>query len=742
MSETHSSYCRLCLHSCAVLVDVEDGRIVRIRGDKQDPIYRGFVCTKGVNQTSFINGPMRLLHSQKRQPDGTYQPIGSELALDEIADKLRGIIDRHGPNAVLNYMSTSGIYVNSINAVFSMAFCEALKTKWHITAMTIDQAGKMTAEAFHGSWQAHQQTGTGADAAVLIGINPLVSMTGFPVGNPGKWLGESLDRGMKLVVIDPRQTDTAKRATLHIQPKPASDIPILAALIHVIIEEGLYDREFVAAEVDGFELLRATVAPFTPAVVAELAGVSADDLVRTARIYAGAKQAYVTAGTGANMAQYGTLVEYLILCMTSLCGRYSRANDIVANPGTLSPNAPFRAQARPPWPIRDVEKRLRVKGFTSTCAGFPLMAVPDEILMEGEGQIRAMISHGGNPAVAWPDQKKTVRALEDLDLLVQIDPFMSQTSKMADYVIAPRMSFETPSALWHLDQRATLVHLGLPQAYGNYTPAIVDPPAGSDVIADWEVYYGLAQRLGLQLQLKSINLQDISSQMGEGVSKDGVTLIDMKVKPTSDDLIEIMSKGSRVPLAEVKKRKAAALYPDPQVRVLAKEPGFAGRLQIGHPEMMAELSQRLNKPTSDPAAGFDFRLISRRMMHVHNSTYNVKAMKNRRDFNPLFTHPADLEQLGISDGETVRITSQHGEVTAVARADVSMRRGVVSITHNFGSAPGEEETIRSCGTSVQRLISVEVDYDPYTGMPKMSAIPVRIEPEQRRRALGEPNGAA
>jgi anaerobic selenocysteine-containing dehydrogenase len=117
-------------------------------------------------------------------------------------------------------------------------------------------------------------------------------------------------------------------------------------------------------------------------------------------------------------------------------------------------------------------------------------------------------------------------------------------------------------------------------------------------------------------------------------------------------------------------------------------------------------------------------------------------MKNRKDFNPLFTHPADLEQLGISDGEMVRITSQHGEVTAVARADVSMRRGVVSITHNFGSAPGEEEKIRACGTSVQRLISVEVDYDPYTGMPKMSAIPVRIEPERRYSALGETYGAA
>jgi anaerobic selenocysteine-containing dehydrogenase len=565
-------------------------------------------------------------------------------------------------------------------------------------------------------------------------------MTGFPVGSPGKWLGESLDGGMKLVVVDPRQTDTAKRATLHIQPKPACDIPILAAMLHVIIEEELYDRDFVAAEADGLELLRATVAPFTPAVVADLAGVSADDLVRAARIYATAKQAYVVAGTGPNMAQYGTLVEYLILCMTSLCGRYLRVGDIVANPGTLSPAAPFRAQARPPWPIRDLEKRLRVRGFTSTCAGFPLTAVPDEILMEGEGQIRAMISHGGNPAVAWPDQKKTVRALEQLDLLVQIDPFMSQTARMADYVIAPRMSFETPSALWHLDQRGTLVHLGLPQAYGNYTPAIVEPPPQSDVIADWEVYYGLAQRLGLQLQLKSINLQDISSQLGGGSSKDGVTLIDMEVKPTSDYLIEIMSRGSRVPLAEVKKKKAAALYPEPQVRVLPKEPGWAGRLQIGHPEMMRELSQRLNPMANDTTPGFDFRLITRRMMHVHNSTYNVKAMKNREDFNPLFAHPADLEQLDISDGETVRITSQHGAVVAVARADATMRRGVVSITHNFGSAPNEEEKIRFCGTSVQRLISVEVDYDPYTGMPKMSAIPVRLEPA--RSVLGESSGAA
>jgi anaerobic selenocysteine-containing dehydrogenase len=716
MRETRRSYCRLCMQSCAVEVDLEDGRLVDVRGDKEDPVFRGFVCVKGRNQPRFFNSPDRLLHSLKRQPDGRYAPIEIGQAMDEIAAKLKVIIDRAGPDAVATYMSTNSVYSSSLNVLMSMAFCSAIGSSWFLTPLTIDQGGKLTAEAFHGAWDAPLQNGHDADAVMLIGLNPLISFAGFPVGNPGKWLGESLTRGMQLIVIDPRRTDVAKRAQLHIQPKPAHDIAILAAIIHVIIDEGLYDRDFVAEEAEGLDALRRGVAQFTPAAVAEMAGIDVAEIVSAARIYAGAKKAYVMAGTGANMAQYGTLLEYLILCLTTLCGRYQRAGDEVTNPGALSPFRPFKAQANPPFPARDESKKLRVRGFTGTCAGHPVMAVADEILLEGEGQLRALISCGGNPVAAWPDQQKTVAAMEKLELLVQVDPFMSQTARYADYVIAPKISFEMPSVLLHHDQRGMMGLFGLTHAYGKHTAAVVDPPKGSDVIADWAFFYGLAQRLGLQDKL---NYFGARVPAGDGVSA-----------PSADQLLEMMCAGSRIPLADVEALGRGELYPEPRVKVMPKDAGWPGRLQIGHPEMMEELSRRFDQSVTDlwyEPEGYPFRLVTRRMMHVHNSAYNVDAIHGREAFNPLFVHPADLEELEAASGDVLRVISPYASLKAIIRADDSLRPGVVAMSHNFGGTANDGGKVSAIGSNVNQLIDGGAVFDPYTGMPKMSAIPIRLE---------------
>lgn len=716
MRETRPSYCRLCMQSCAVEVGVEDGRLVDVRGDKEDPVFKGFVCVKGRNQPAFFNSPDRLLHSLKRQPDGTYAPIETARAMDEIAAKLKLITDRHGPDAVATYMSTNSVYSSSLNVLMSMAFCSAIGSSWFLTPLTIDQGGKLTAEAFHGTWDAPIQNGHDADAVMLIGLNPLISFAGFPVGNPGKWLGESLARGMQLIVIDPRRTDVAQRAQLHIQPKPAHDIAILAAIIHVIIEEDLYDRDFVAEEADGLDALRGAVAPFTPAAVANMADIDAADIVTAARTYAGAKKAYVMAGTGANMAQYGTLLEYMILCLTTLCGRYLRAGDEVTNPGALSPFRPFKAQANPPFPARDESKKLRMRGFTGTCAGHPVMAVADEILLEGEGQIRALISCGGNPVAAWPDQQKTVAAMENLELLVQVDPFMSQTARYADYVIAPRISFEMASVLLHHDQRGMMGLFGLTHAYGKHTAPVVEPPQGSDVIADWAFFHGIAQRLGLQDKLNYFGMPIPAGDNGS--------------TPSADQLLEIMCAGSRIPLSEVEALGRGALYPEPRVHVVPKEAGWTGRLQIGHPEMMEELSRRFDQSSTDSwyePEGYPFRLVTRRMMHVHNSAYNVDAINGREAFNPLFMHPTDLEKLDAATGDFLRIRSPYSSMEAIARADGSLRPGVVAMSHNFGGIPNDEGQAHKIGSNVNQLIDGGAVFDPYTGMPKMSAIPVALE---------------
>ena len=301
---------------------------------------------------------------------------------------------------------------------------------------------------------------------LLIGANPFVSYTGFPFGHPQRWLREQTDRGMRLIVVDPRVTPVARRAFLHLQPRPGHDPAILAAMIRVILTEGLLDAQFVAEHAEGLDTLRSAVAPFDPAVVAAAADVPADDLVLAARTWSG-RRGWAFAGTGPSMSSSSTLCEYLVLLLTTLTGKWLREGERVRNPRTLLPPLVPHAQVNPPRPAAGAP--MRVRGLRGSAAGMPTAALPDEILLPGAGQVRALISCAGNPAAAFPDQRKTVAAMRALDLLVQIDPWMSATARLAHYVIAPRLALETPGVSLMYDYDAAQGVAGGPvDAAGHY----------------------------------------------------------------------------------------------------------------------------------------------------------------------------------------------------------------------------------------------------------------------------------
>jgi anaerobic selenocysteine-containing dehydrogenase len=378
--ETRPSFCRLCHNACAILVEVEGGKAVRVTGDRSNPLFAGYTCVKGRAQPQFLRHPERLYHSMKRTADGSYRPIPVERAMDEIADRLKQILDHHGPRALAGYYGTMLMASVVITPLFT-AFMDAIESPMRFTPNTIDKPGKMIAKALHGSWMAPPQGYHDPDVALLIGMNPPISYKGAPAGNPARWINDAIRRGMKLIVIDPRRTDVARRAFLHLQPQPGEDASIVAGLLRVILEEGLYDREFVAENVHGVDELRAAVEPFTSARVAARAGVADDDLVMAARTFASGR-GYAVAGTGPNMSGPGTLVEYLVLALDTLCGHYLQAGEKVRNATTLLPSMLPRAQASPPRPAFGFGEAMRVRGLTDTAAGLPTAALPDEILLD------------------------------------------------------------------------------------------------------------------------------------------------------------------------------------------------------------------------------------------------------------------------------------------------------------------------------------------------------------------------
>jgi anaerobic selenocysteine-containing dehydrogenase len=491
--------CRVCNKGCPMIAEVRDGRLAAVRGNKDNELFAGYTCVKGRAMPAFINGPGRLLRSQRRSPDG-FEPIPVATAMDEIAARLSEILDKHGPRSIATYYGTQ--LQNVPAGALMRAFSAAIGSDMKFGASSLDKPGRSIAWAMLGKWQAPPMGFSAPGAVLMLGINPLVNgLGGIPAGHPGHWLGERLGAGMDLIVVDPRRSDIAKRATLFLQPRPGHDIPILAAMLNVILTERLHDERFTAENVRNLEALRSAVSAFDPREVAARSGLDPADLERAARVFARAGRGYAVAGTGPHMAGQGTLLEYLALGLDTVCGHWMRAGEVVPAVGVFGPPAVPRAQADDPKAAYGFGARSRVRGLGLSAAGMPSATLAEEILIDGPGRVRALISCGGNPLAAFPDHEQTVRAFDRLDLLVQVDPFMSQTAELADYVIAPRMTPEMIGITIKIESspKQYATGYGYPADYAQYSDAIVEPPPDSEVIEDWELFYGLAQRMRLDL---------------------------------------------------------------------------------------------------------------------------------------------------------------------------------------------------------------------------------------------------
>jgi anaerobic selenocysteine-containing dehydrogenase len=251
----------------------------------------------------------------------------------------------------------------------------------------------------------------------------------------------------------------------------------------------------------------------------------------------------------------------------------------------------------------------------------------------------------------------------------------------------------------------------------------VEPPAGSDVVAEWEFFYGLAQRMGLDLRLYPIR-----AEVGALRDRRAAIDLDMERKPDTDELFELLSRGSRVPLSEVRRHTRGGLFPCDPVEVAASDADCDARLELGEGTMLSELgevAEELRDRTLEDER-YPFRLVSRRLPNVYNSSGHGLPAQRKRRYNPAFLHPADLEALGVSPGDVVEITSDHASIRAIVDAAPELRRGVISMAHCFGDLPDRDSPLET-GTNTGILVSVDRDYDRYTGIPRMSAIPVSVE---------------
>jgi anaerobic selenocysteine-containing dehydrogenase len=700
--QTHRSFCRFCHAVCGIEVDVEDGRAVAVRGDKDHAVSQGYLCVKGQQLLDQHYHPDRLRGPRKRTADGTFRDLPSAAAIDEVAARLTEIVARDGPRAVAVYSGTHGLF--SSGKLLIMAWIRALGSPWYFTPNTIDQPSQQTAWARHGAWDAGPHRFADADVLMFVGNNPGVSAFsregGPPYANAARYLHEARQRGMKIIVIDPRRTELARRADLHLQVKPGEDPTLLAGMVRVILEEALHDRDFVGAHLEGVDQLRAAVADYTPEYVEARTGVTSASMAAAARLFAAGRRGTAMTCTGVNMAPRPDVTQHLVVALNSLCGRFNRAGEVVRNPGVLKPARTFYAEVQPPGEIWGKEPRSRFRGLGQFGVEMPINVFADEVLTPGDGQIKALVCVGGNPAVAFPDQRRVIAALRSLDLSVVLDVKMTATAKLAHYVFGCKLSLEKPGT-----SRTAEGQLDIP--FAQYTPELVR--ADFDVIEEWEFFWELAHRMRTPLRLEN------------GID------VDIDRKPTPDEWLDIVCAGSRVALDEVRRYPAGKVFePEVPVRVQpARADRCAARMNVAPAAVTAQL--RDIRQESFGAGQFSHRLISRRMMELFNSTGDhLPGLRRRFPYNPAFMHPADLQRMGIRPGEVVRLDSDHDFIYGIAEASTDVLPGVISMAHARGDVPELDGNVRAIGSTTGRLVSTEHDFEPISGIPRQSAIPVNV----------------
>lgn len=715
--KTVKTYCRFCHAYCPMQATVEDNKLIALEPDTSNEVYGGYTCIKGRQLIEQVDHPTRLQQSQKKQADGSFSSIGSEAAMDEIAEQLQAILDKYGPRSIASYNGTYS-FQNSAAHDVARAFHGAIGSSSYYTSVTIDQPAKVSIGPTRmGWWGGGSHMWNDSDVSLIIGNNTLVSHYSIPGGipsfSPHHALREGKKRGMKVICIDPRVTEVASRSDIHLQVRPGHDAAVVGAMLNIILGEGLHDKEFCEEHIEGLETLHADLAHYTPEKVAAAAGIDAKDLIDAAHMFANAKKGTAVTGTGPEMGPHPNLLQHFVQSLNAVCGRHYRAGEKMPNPGVLTPVMPRTAQAtgpQPQWFEEAVKSRVDDTVCENTVLSpfgpqkeMPTAVLSDEILHEGEGQIKALICVGGNPLLACPDQEKTHRALESLDLLVCIDLRMSATAEMADYILAPKLCLEREDVtmltdIWH------------DKPYSQYTQTVIE--AEGDKIEEWEFFWAMGKRMGLELSLRN-------------------GPIDMQNKPSKFDLLQNLTQGSRVPLKEIYDTDGGKVFDAPDVILQPADPDTQEKLQLYPPGVDVEIASSVADMDASTAGDYPLLLVSRRMKNTYNSTGpELSLLKEKGTTNPAFMHSQQMANLNITDGEIVEVFSPHGAIPAVAAASDDVRPGVVSMSHCWGGSPeaskGVDAKVREMGSNTNRLISNRENTEMYSGMPRQSTIPVAI----------------
>ena len=741
---TRVSYitCPLCEATCGLEVTTRGASVVSIRGDREDVFSHGYLCPKAAALKALHEDPDRLRAPMVREGD-QWREVGWDDACAEVERLLSGVRERHGRDAVAIYLGNPNVH-NLAGQLYVAPLIRALRTHNVYTASTLDQMPKHVSAGlmFGGALTIAIPDVDRCDYLLILGANPLVSNGSLLTApNMRDRLRALRARGGRLVVVDPRRTRTAQEADAHLAVQPGTDALLLFAIIQTLFAEGLTHPGRLSEHLNGLDDLRAAAEPFTPEAVAPICRVEAETIRRVARELAAAQHPAVYTRLGACAQEFGSLTSWLGDALNILLGALDHEG------GVMFPKAAAGARNTSGAPGRGRGLKLgrirsRVRGAPEVIGELPTACLAEEIETPGEGQVRALITVAGNPALSAPNGERLGAALATLEALICVDCYLNETTRHASVILPPPSPLERSHydlAFYQLstrnianyslpvfqrapgqpDESEILLRLtGIAAGQGRAVPlAALDeyvarqviqaetrtdgsPVAGREVD---DLLAALAPRVGAE-RLLDFLLRVGPYGDGFGARPDGLTLAALEAKPHGVDLGPLQ----------------------PRIPEVLRTP--SGRIELAPEPLLADAA-RLRASMTRPRPALT--LIGRRELRSNNSWMaNLEPLVKGEDPCALLVSQADAARLGLADGGRARITSAVASLVAPVRVTDEMTPGVVSLPHGWGhDQPGARLRVarQHAGVSLNRLIP-DQGIEPLSGDALLNSTPVTVEP--------------
>jgi formate dehydrogenase len=720
MTETKYTFCRICEALCGLKVTLENGEITQIRPDEDHVATQGFACAKGLKQQHLFNSPDRLKYPLKRV-NGEYQRISWAQALEEIGAKVKKIRKELSPDSIAMYVGTAAGF-GVLHPVFAQGFMTGLDSKSMYASATQDCSNKFAvARQIYGfPFTQPFPDVKNAHCLIIVGANPVISKWSFlQVPNPGQHLRDIEKRGGKVFIIDPRRTETAKIAGEHVFIRPNTDVFFYLSFLNEVINSQKIDYQRLSEYTSGFEQIKTLVKEWTPEKTAEVTTIAPAKLREMVQCYLQAEGAALYCSTGVNMGTNGSLAFWIQECINAITGNLDKIGGTLVGKGVMDF---IKFGVKKGVLMRN--DKSRIGNFTSVNDAFPGGILADEILTEGNKQVKALFVTGGNPLITMPNSQRLKEAFEKLELLVVLDILPTETASIAHYILPCTSPLQRPDLPFIFP-----LMLGLQaKPYLQATQAIL-PPEGEQR-DEASIYLDLARACGTNIFGSSLAQRFFELTKFTRRKKSKTEQAAVAQEFLLNGLLKLTKqKGFRTLL----KAPHGMLRPAHQAGSFLGKRIFTedGKVNLA-PEILLQQAQKL--PTDFELEKQNlgkFKLISKRAVTTHNSwTHNYEEfIDGGNHTNYLYINPLDAEKLDLKEYDLADVSSDTATVRVPIKFNADLMLGTVALPHGWGHQHSLQSVAnKTKGVNINILVADGPDkIEKVSGMANLSGFFVEIK---------------